>query len=114
MYRPLSDHLSVNLCSALNVYIPALSTMNAVPFVLVSSRARTIPFSGKPEERPVLHNRAADAATIQAIIRVGQTCLFLRFAGNRIEEVLRLPPDGPCLVEAAAVIVVRARLGRHV
>src|SRR6266851_3275423 len=41
MYRPLSDHLSVNLCSALNVHISALSTMNAVPlaFVLPSSLA---------------------------------------------------------------------------
>src|SRR5438874_5839007 len=35
MYKPLSDHLSVNLCSPLNVYICALSTMNAVPFALV-------------------------------------------------------------------------------
>src|SRR5438067_2113097 len=35
MYKPLSDHLSVNLCSPLNVYIPALSTMNAVPLALV-------------------------------------------------------------------------------
>src|SRR5438034_11253028 len=35
MYSPLRDHLSVNLCSPLNVYIPALSTMNAVPLALV-------------------------------------------------------------------------------
>src|SRR6266576_7103377 len=35
MYKPLSDQLSVNLCSPLNVYIPALSTMNAVAFALV-------------------------------------------------------------------------------
>src|SRR5438094_9937293 len=30
MYRPLSDDLSVNLCSILNVYICALSTRNPV------------------------------------------------------------------------------------
>src|SRR5262245_16835934 len=34
MYSPLSDALSVNLCSALNVHIIALSTMNAVPLAL--------------------------------------------------------------------------------
>src|SRR5581483_4132622 len=35
MYRPLSDHLSVNLCSPLNVYICALSTRKPVPFAFV-------------------------------------------------------------------------------
>src|SRR3954447_9640362 len=35
MYRPLSDDLSLNLCSALNVHIIASSTTNAVPFALV-------------------------------------------------------------------------------
>src|SRR3954447_16860036 len=39
MYRPLSDDLSVNLCSALNVHISALSTMKDVPLALV------LPFS---------------------------------------------------------------------
>src|SRR5438874_9735927 len=35
MYKPLSDQLFVNLCSPLKVYIPALSTMKAVPLALV-------------------------------------------------------------------------------
>src|SRR5215212_1655806 len=35
MYMPLSDDLSVNLCSPLNVYIIALSTMKEVPLALV-------------------------------------------------------------------------------
>src|SRR5215211_5511215 len=35
MYMPLSDDLSVNLCSPLNVYIIALSMMNDVPLALV-------------------------------------------------------------------------------
>src|SRR5437899_9455334 len=34
MYRPLSENLSVNLCSILTVNIPALSTRNPVPFAL--------------------------------------------------------------------------------
>src|SRR5437773_1867910 len=39
MYSPLSDHLSVNLCSILNVYNCALSTRNpvALAFGLPSS-----------------------------------------------------------------------------
>src|SRR3954447_8958976 len=35
MYRPLSEDLSVNLCSPLNVHIIAWSTTNAVPLALV-------------------------------------------------------------------------------
>src|SRR6476661_10758470 len=35
MYSPLSDDLSVNLCSALKVHISALSTTKAVPLALV-------------------------------------------------------------------------------
>src|SRR6185295_9663632 len=35
MYMPLSDDLSLNLCSPLKVHINALSTMNAVPLALV-------------------------------------------------------------------------------
>src|SRR5262245_1058507 len=31
MYMPLNDDLSLNLCSALNVYMIALSTTKAVP-----------------------------------------------------------------------------------
>ena len=79
-------------------------------FRLVARRARSISFGGEPEKRPVLDDRSADAAAVQAVVRVGKAGLLLTETGFLIEEILRLSPDGPRLVEAAAVIIIRARL----
>src|SRR5581483_7742773 len=77
--------------------------------VLVPRGARAVPFGGEPEEGPVLDDRAAEAAAVQAVIRVGEPVLLLRDAGLVGEVVLRLAPDGARLVETAAVKIVRPR-----
>ncbi len=78
--------------------------------LLVPGRVRSIAFGGGPEERPVLPDRAADAAAVEAVVGVGQAALFLALALLLDEEVLVDAPDGTRLIEARAVEVVGARL----
>ena len=85
------------------------------PGLLQTARGpRTIAFGREVEERPVLHDGSADAAAVQAVVRVRQACLFLGFSVGGVEVVQALPPDRPRLIEAGAVVLVAAGFRGHV
>ena len=94
--------------------VPVALVRRRPDLLLAARRPRPVAFGGGPEERPVLDDGPADPAAVQPVVRVRQPRLFLGHAGDRVEEVFRLAPDRPRLIEAAAVIVVGARSRGHV
>ena len=74
---------------------------------------RSVAFGRRPEERPIPEDRTADAAAVQAVVRVGDARRLLGAALALAEEVDVLTPHRPGLVEGASVVLVGARLGRR-
>ena len=110
--RVVQDHRSSTRRSVREV---AVALVQARPdFGNVARRPRAVPFRRHPEEGPILHHRAANAPAVQPVIGIGQPALFLRDAGDGVEEVFRLTPHRTGLVETAAVKVVASGARRDV